>query len=835
MDDEADKRSLSVAALPIGQGDAILIRWVDHDRSWTCLVDGGGSARKLQGSLRKLAVEHLDLLVVTHLDSDHIAGLGEWITESPTTFPTVDCYWGPALAAFERHKWLFGPRCTQAIERGRRLEDALRARDESQSILYPLEGFTSAPLGGTGPRIEVLNPPGRLLEYLLTADDISQMLTTETTPMGWLLQPQPPVDDEDPSPPAAFAQGIAQRVLDPASLADVRPSQATVDPIDLATSVQAAHRVDPLFFGNKLFNNSSLVLWLDLPVGGRRYSALLTGDLENWTYLTARHRKGLQPDLLKAPHHGGRVYIEGVSGSARESADALHRFLRPKAVLVSSVGGHGLPHETTRDSWIRWGATVLCTCERGRETIVGPPPPLDRCCTLNHGCSPHDDGMDVRFDETTILASRPACHSGFGDRAAPPVIVHQQVVNPSPALEILGDLELRRYLSWVSKKLRVIHEERVDHGAAQTSEVVRDTDLATMAVADRRKIGPLATHLTAVLDAGMKREDLWSAPLHPHHRDQQRIAYTRPRVQETDDLVRELRKIGIIAWPEASATLVGDRDSFVLGLGHETLAKWARSRWGFPVETFRDLLLPTVLSELRKPEWSILAHPTGGVLMICGEPIHRRFETMIGALRHPSQSQSWSLSIAIGRAFRDERKVQLEQIFESYQDQEKSHWGQNKQTELDKSLRETLEHWEGISLPTCAAWTLSVPLITGPSFALGEQGVVLGHSSRASYALLDRVKVWLRPTAKALQEAGYFQAHTYEELLAGVVEHGLHWRLYHKKSSWSRADMQVQFDGNGVQISTLDPQGLDATVSVYAELVLASFQSLDPPGRDGLP
>ncbi len=74
-DDESCQ--MSIAALPIGQGDAILSRWRDGDRHWTWLIDGGECRKKLQASLASEGVGHLDLLVVTHLDSDHIKGLSD--------------------------------------------------------------------------------------------------------------------------------------------------------------------------------------------------------------------------------------------------------------------------------------------------------------------------------------------------------------------------------------------------------------------------------------------------------------------------------------------------------------------------------------------------------------------------------------------------------------------------------------------------------------------------------------------------------------------------------------------------------------------------------------
>ncbi len=61
-----------VIVLDVGQGDAILIHGGDDTYA---LVDGGPDALILANRLRKYGVDRLDLVVLTHLHADHIAGL----------------------------------------------------------------------------------------------------------------------------------------------------------------------------------------------------------------------------------------------------------------------------------------------------------------------------------------------------------------------------------------------------------------------------------------------------------------------------------------------------------------------------------------------------------------------------------------------------------------------------------------------------------------------------------------------------------------------------------------------------------------------------------------
>lgn len=62
----------SVVVLDVGQGDAILVA-AGADRY--VLIDGGPDPARLFDRLRKYGVRHLDLVVVSHIHADHLAGL----------------------------------------------------------------------------------------------------------------------------------------------------------------------------------------------------------------------------------------------------------------------------------------------------------------------------------------------------------------------------------------------------------------------------------------------------------------------------------------------------------------------------------------------------------------------------------------------------------------------------------------------------------------------------------------------------------------------------------------------------------------------------------------
>lgn len=63
---------LTVRFLDVGQGDAILVR---SPEGKTMLYDGGRSAERMREHLETYGVDKLDLMVASHADADHIAGL----------------------------------------------------------------------------------------------------------------------------------------------------------------------------------------------------------------------------------------------------------------------------------------------------------------------------------------------------------------------------------------------------------------------------------------------------------------------------------------------------------------------------------------------------------------------------------------------------------------------------------------------------------------------------------------------------------------------------------------------------------------------------------------
>jgi competence protein ComEC len=107
--------------LDVGQGDAILLR----DGDATLLVDGGGwrrpgfGGRVLLPALTALGVRQLDVLAVTHPDSDHCGGAADLLRELP-----VGQVWAPSGVA--------GTPCGENLKVGNTPYRALAAGDAAR-------------------------------------------------------------------------------------------------------------------------------------------------------------------------------------------------------------------------------------------------------------------------------------------------------------------------------------------------------------------------------------------------------------------------------------------------------------------------------------------------------------------------------------------------------------------------------------------------------------------------------------------------------------------------------------------------------------------------------
>lgn len=628
----AEPDQLRVTALGVGHGDSLLIQWRNDGKVWTCLVDGGPSPDGLNRRLDAVEVGEIDLLVLTHLDTDHIGGL-----QGIAGKRRIASFWGPALPAFERHLWLFRDLGVAAIQRGRHLEDSLR--EAGVDVCYPLESYVSNPFNGGG-SVAVLSPPARLIRRLLTEDDVLPLFSQAPMPLGWLVgAPQEPPQEQTPfmvNLDAALSRGFLEGP-DLAGLPAVR-RRPSLEPKQLAAEWSAQTGLEPEFFGDSVLNNTSLVLYLDVRTGHRLHRLLLPGDQENWTYLFARNPRGLQADVLKASHHGGRVYLE-----ADAAQDELFSTVQPQVVLFSANGQHGLPRAATRQTAIRWGASVVCTCSRRAEFFSGELAD-DICCHAHHSCGEAND-VSLLLDSSGIRSELPACHSGLGRQLGPVIQVRQHVVDPSPVVSHLAEHELRRHIEWVKSKLDIIRENRARliPDLTEGSQAVSEADLAELAREEGRL--PLVPHLGEVLHHGMSRGAFWAAPKERYDRNPN-LAYAMPTVSEVKRFLEKLGDKAMILFPRPVKETATDQDSLVNGLELEGLASYADGMLHLPAVAFRDSLWPSVAREFKCRNWHCFVHRSKMVAFSTHSTGDGLFQALVRAfLRQDGRNGEWQFRV----------------------------------------------------------------------------------------------------------------------------------------------------------------------------------------------
>ncbi|HUT37431.1 MAG TPA: hypothetical protein VNE39_28380 [Planctomycetota bacterium] len=145
---------LVVTFLDVGHGDAAIVRFREGHHVRTIVVDGGGPAHagRLLAYLLGNGITVVDLMVASHVDRNHIAGLLQ-VAESDRV--AVEAFWGPACES------------TQPSVAGHHLPDErayqrlysrVHGRVRPERLWGPVRGAPPPPLF-SGAALTVLNPP----------------------------------------------------------------------------------------------------------------------------------------------------------------------------------------------------------------------------------------------------------------------------------------------------------------------------------------------------------------------------------------------------------------------------------------------------------------------------------------------------------------------------------------------------------------------------------------------------------------------------------------------------------------------------------------------------
>lgn len=449
-----------VLSFNVGHGDCTLVESVCNGVViFRCLLDAGMRLPEelityLENAPRDPVDPDIDVLILSHVDADHQGGLPELLGSKIS----IGEYLGPCLPTFERLKWLFAPRVSEAITKASEVQKALKSR--GIPINYPLEGFKTRYANGRI-TISILSPAARLIKSLSLASisDIAALMRRRPLPLQWLLEAQDPgYDEQFESVTNLFDSRVALSPEDFESLPLTRELPPKQSIIQAAQAINPD--VEPEFFGNSILNDTSLVVVLDFVLDGHHRKRLLfPGDQENWTYIAAQHPAGLGIDFLKAPHHGGRVYLN----DGLESFHTLYAWLRPRNVMVSANGRHNLPRAGFREALRAVGGTLLCPNVRTFEPLSAGAVlrPDQKSCFAALGCIQSSKPfITMKLTATAESADTPSCVQGSGHSGlAPIVVLRQEVTVPSEGLLRYTYGELERHSRWISQQLKQRRKE----------------------------------------------------------------------------------------------------------------------------------------------------------------------------------------------------------------------------------------------------------------------------------------------------------------------------------------------------------------------------------------
>lgn len=587
--------TLDVELIDVGHGDAIVLRWTGEDGSQSNIVIDGGprsGGALLQKTLAALGAKAVDLMVLTHVDSDHVDGLLKY-AESKDCLP-VRRYWGPCLKAFERHEWLFPSRIRSGLEKARQLQGALG----DCLISSPVEGATWSSSDG-GLTVTVLSPAARLLERLLIGEDALELFLHEPTPLGWLLSPAPESDLEENPHHRQLRQALAcgeitEAELDfrlPDSGSAIRREAAAGHKEASSSQVDAvAGEAGPEFFGNSVLNDTSIVLLVEAQLGAVRRKLLFTGDLENFAYLVARWPHGIGCDVVKAPHHGSRSFV----GDKKEAYDAVWQWLRPRAALVSANGRHGLPRTDFRNAALRYGAALFCTSRRAREIVSGGQ--SGQCCHSLFACKAGDP---VRLTITAqgIEASAAACARGFHSDVMPVIEVRQHVVEPSPILSNMAGNEIRMHTDWAVRWLQDQHQQRVSLNGQSIPglQAIPLGSLQKAALGARRYAA--ASDMEMILERAVREGKVWlSRP--SRHGDASRFVWAMPRAAEASLINKWIDDFALIQLVVPDGSSAAGPEELLYAADTTWLAQQLAQVHAFPQQMFEQALWPALVSRL---------------------------------------------------------------------------------------------------------------------------------------------------------------------------------------------------------------------------------------------
>ncbi len=302
-----------VEVLPAAYGDCLWIECLrDGARPWRMIVDGGPpeAAAALTSRVDALPAgeREIDVVVITHIDSDHIGGVLPLLERSDVTFGDV---WFNGLPQLPEDEGLQTRSVAEGEDLVQLLTGATRAGAlpwnrvvDGNAIVTPDDRTVRELTPPGGPRITLLSPTPKRLRALRRKweAELARVQRGESEETE-LAMPAEPLDDL-------------------AALAGTKTANDTSVPNGSSIAFLLEHRGASCLFGADAF------------------PSVLGGAL--WALVNARGGTPIEVDAVKVPHHGSQ---KNVSANALALVPAKHyvistsgeRFGHPDDIALARV------------------------------------------------------------------------------------------------------------------------------------------------------------------------------------------------------------------------------------------------------------------------------------------------------------------------------------------------------------------------------------------------------------------------------------------------------------------------------------------------------------------
>ncbi len=330
---------LTIAFLDVFHGDCAVVTFEERGRKACIVIDGGekrDAARRLAAYLKHEKVEIIDLLVATHIDSDHVQGLVYFLKKESSKIDS----WNKGKEKCISHYW--GPKA-----------------DPNWVPLSSRKSDQIAPL--VAPELQTMN---FVIQSVAQNQELSKLVKKHTFRADNIrhpsLQEMPPFDIFDNvrlevmAPDTQILDSAIQSNALSISNAPYKQELAKTPhvPTGGCLTLKDLRRIleinaeEMAKIADRNANNQSIVFKLAAKEGraaeSKGWTFLFTGDAEqeSWQMMRQRAqvRKNLPSRVLKVPHHGSSL-----NGIDKKS----FRMIDPEYSIISVGQKHGLPDGQT--------------------------------------------------------------------------------------------------------------------------------------------------------------------------------------------------------------------------------------------------------------------------------------------------------------------------------------------------------------------------------------------------------------------------------------------------------------------------------------------------------